>query len=221
MDKKKISNEVIPFLSKIENSIIFSHYLKNLAGRLEVSEESVETAIRQFQKKRVVTSIVPQITPKTSRDILLEEYLLALIIQSKHTCDAVKYVLENVEITDFHQPAIARIVELLSLFCKTNKDFDIGKFGSVLTAEIAPNFDKAILIDIENILSDKDKYDKELTQATKEIKKISLRRRLNLISTKIKEKEEKDDEETIKTLQQELRQLLSQLNDVDMEATKG
>ncbi len=221
LDKKKISNEVIPFLSKIENSIIFSHYLKNLAGKLEVSEESVETAIRQFQKKRVATSIIPQASPRTSRDILLEEYLLALIIQSHQTCDAIKYILETITIEDFHQPAVARIIELLSLFCKKNKDFDIGKFGSLLTAEVAPNFDKAILIDIENILTDKNKYDKELIQATKEIKKISLRRRLNLISTKIKEKEEKDDEDAIKILQQELRQLLSQLSEVDLEATKG
>ncbi len=220
-DKKKISDEIIPFLSKIENSIIFSHYLKMLARKLDVSEESVETAIRQFQKKRVVEKIVPGKTLKTSRDILLEEYLLALIAQSKEPCESAKFVLETITISDLNQPAIARIIELLSLFCKTNKDFDVGKFGTMLTAEIASHFDRAILIDIENIISDKAKFDKEIAHTAREIKKISLRRRLNIISTKIKEKEEKDDEDAIKTLQQELRQLLSQLNEVDISIPKG
>lgn len=220
LDKQKISLDTIPFLAKIENPIILSHYLRLLTKKLEVSEESVEMALRQFQKKQKLTAFVSQPVLKQHRDIMLEEYILALIIQNEFPNKSLANVTKTLDSSDFHQPSIAKIIELLTLYFKTHKEFEIKKFEKVLSPEIAPAFDKALLTDIENVLSEKSKYEKELIQTSKEIKKISLRRRINILSTKIKEKDEKDDGEGINAIEQEMRELLAQLNEVDITPSK-
>lgn len=221
LSKKKISAEVVPFLGSIENPIIFSHYLKLLAKRLDVSEESVEISVRQFQKKQTVATDTTSFTPaKKLRDVLLEEYLLALIIQGEEKQESLSTVLNILTVDDLNQPAVAKIVEQLSLFFKTHKEFDVKKFGALLSAEIAPSFDKALLLDLENILKDTKIYNKELACSAYEIKKNSLRRRINNISTKIKEKEAKGDESQTQTLQQNLRVLIQNLKEVDKLASK-
>lgn len=220
LEKQKISNEVIPFIAKIENPIVFSHYLKLLAKRLEVSEDSVETALRQFQRKQKVTAVIAQHTATQNRDIMLEEYILALILQVEFPNETLTTVAKTISPSDFHQPGIAKIIELLILYFKSHNKFDIKIFEKVLTAEISATFDKALLMDIENILADKTKFEKEIIQTAKELKRISLRRRLNILSTKIKEKDEINDDTGINNLELELRELLSQLKEVDISPSK-
>ncbi len=220
LSKKKISNEIIPFIAKIENPIIFSHYVKAVAKKLDVSEESIELSVKQFAKKIVAPAADLPSSFRSSRDVLLEEYLLALIIQSEDCSLSLSQVLEILVAEDFHQPSVAKIIELLTLFAKTHKEFDIKTFAKILTPEISPAFDKALLLDLENTLADGPKYNKELTQTAKEIKKLSLRRKINTLSTKIKEKEDDTDEKTIQTFRQDLRDLLIKLKEVDKEASK-
>lgn len=222
VSKKKIGGEVIPFLAGIENTIIFSHYLKYLAKKLDVSEESVEIAVRQFQKKQTVTSdVTPLPQPRQLRVVLLEEYLLALIIQGENPEGSLSTVLNILTAEDFNLPAVAKIIQLLTLFLKTHKEFDVNKFGTSLNAEIAPTFDKALLLDLENVLSDAADYNQELLASTQEVKKNSLRRRINSLSTNIGVKEDEGDEKEVQVLQQKQRELISALKEVDISASKS
>ncbi|MBI3380161.1 DNA primase [Candidatus Gottesmanbacteria bacterium] len=219
---KEISTEVIPFLAKIENPIIFSHYLKYLAKKLDVSEESVEIAIRQFQKKQTAkTNVAVATLTKPLRDTLLEEYLIALIIQSQNPLESFKKAKDSLSVSDFHEPTVANIFGLLTSYFKSHEKLDIQNFGKILTPEVTPTFDKALLLDIENTLKVNKKYDKELRETVKEVKKISLRRRINILSTKIRQEENDTEDNNVKTLQQEVRQLIEDLRDVDNSASKG
>jgi len=219
--KKKISSEVIPFLAKIENPIIFSHYLKYLAKKLEVSEESVEIAIREFQKKQTVGNIVVETPVRKLRESLLEEYLLALVIQANDPNEPLHKILNIVTLVDFYEPAVANIIGLLVSYFKTHKNFDVKKFESFLTPEVSPTFDRAFLVDVENILNDKKKYAKEINQTAKEIKKASLRRRINALSTKIRLAEEKGDDKQAEFWREDLRELIIDLQEIDKSTSKG
>lgn len=213
--KKKIGDDVIPFLSKIENPIILSHYTKELARKLQVGEESIELSINDFQKKKESTAVFQTTPVNISRDVLLEEYLLSLIIQSDDPHKSIAPVLKILTLEDFRQPPVKKILEFLIGFLKSHKKFEVKKFGSLLTAEIISTFDKAYLIDISTILSDSNKYEKELLGACREIKKMSLRRRINSISTKMRQLEEEKDEPENKKLNEQLRDLLRQIREVD------
>lgn len=214
--KKRIGSEVVPFLSKIENPIILSHYVKTLAQKLQVAEESIELSIRNFQKKKEDLQVFKTTTsPNIFRDVLLEEYFLSLIIQSddphKYFADALKIIT----LEDFHQPPVKKILEFMAGFLHSHKKFEIKKFSSLLTSEIVPTLDKAYLIDRSIILSDEKRFAKELVHTCYEIKKMSLRRRINSISTKIRQIEEKEKDPENKKLNEQLRDLLKQVREVD------
>ncbi len=220
--KKKIGNDVIPFLSKIENPIILSHYTKELAKKLQVGEESIELSIRNFQKKKEDLQVFKTVTSSNiSRDVLLEEYFLSLIVQSDDPHKSLALALKILTPDDFYQPPVKKVLELLAGFLHSHKKFEIKKFSSLLTSEVVPTFDKAYLIDRSNILSDGKRFDKELVHTCCEIKKMSLRRRINSISTKIRQAEEKETNPDNKKLNEQLRELLTQVREVDKTAQEA
>jgi len=216
LGKKKIGSEVVPFLAKISNSIVQSHYIKYLSRELGVTEDSVETAIVNFQKKKLSPrpSAADPISKKTQRDEILEEYLLSLLIQSNDVKKYFSYAMSILVTGDFNLPSVKRIMEILTLYFKSHEKFDIKEINPVLTPEIAPTFDRAFLLDIVNVL-DGDIYSKELSRVVKELKKTALRRRITGLATKVKKLEGENKEEEIRTANEELRKLLSQMNDID------
>jgi DNA primase len=212
--KKKIASEVVPFLAKIQNPIILSHYTKEFSRKLEVTEESVEIAIRQFQKKQQTGMVLPIQKEAQSREMVLEEYLLSLVIQSENVQDSFRKVFSIISFDDFDTPSLKKIFETLAAFLSTHKKFSVRGFVENLPIELTPIFDKAYLKDIEKILGDEEKYKKELGTCAKEVKKLSLRRRVNSISTKIKKTEEEEGEET-EALQKELQKVIRELREID------
>ena len=214
--KKKVGREVIPFIAKIENPIITSHYVRLLAKKLEVTEEAIELAIRQFQKKKEVeVERPPELPSKVLRGTLLEEYLLSLIIQSEDAASTLTRVMKVLQPDDFNEPAVKKIVELLLAYFKTHKKFRVKDFNKFLSAEIETTFDRTYLADINNILSEIDIYSKELNRCCKEIKKLSLRRNINNLSTKIRKLEEEKDEKGAALLHREIRELLLKIGEID------
>lgn len=204
----------MPFLAKIQNPIILSHYTKEFSRKLEVTEESVEIAIRQFQKKQQTGMVLPIQKEAQSREMVLEEYLLSLVIQSENVQDSFRKVFSIISFDDFDTPSLKKIFETLAAFLSTHKKFSVRGFVENLPIELTPIFDKAYLKDIEKILGDEEKYKKELGTCAKEVKKLSLRRRVNSISTKIKKTEEEEGEET-EALQKELQKVIRELREID------
>lgn len=209
LSKKKVSAEVVPFLSGIINPIILSHYIKYLAKILDVSEEGVEQAIGQHKKKqKPLIEAVQTVSAKNLRVNLLEDYFLTLIIQSPKPPVTLGKIETLVGPDDFSQPVQKKIFEFLVLFFKKHDVLDFQLFSSQLTPELVSIFNTLCLRDIENVL-EKDKiFDKELKITAVEIKKISLRRRINDISTNIKQHEENMKEEEVESLQQEMQKSL-------------
>lgn len=215
--KRKISGEVIPFLAKIENPIILSHYVKLLSRKLQVAEESIELAIRNFLRTRVNRIEAVSISAPQSRlrEEVIEEYIVSLILQSADPNDAFLKVEKHITCDNFHQPPVAQIFQRLALYFKKHKQFDMKQFGSLLPPEIVSSFDRMLLVDIDRVLKDKDVFEKELKKTALEIKKLSFRRRINELSTKIRQEEEKGELDRVKQMQEELRNLITVKGEID------
>ncbi len=213
--KKKIGDDVLPLLAKIQNPIIQSHYIKKLTRELEVNEESIEILIRRLGKKVVEASTSETPVAVHNRGEMIEEYLLSLIIQSKTPKNSLEKVMVIVEVDDFHLPPVGKIISLMSGYFIKHDGFDVKKFGSLLDAEIAPIFDKAYLIELESVISDDLKFDKELILSAKTLKQIALRRKINIISTNIRSLDEINDARKISSLNTELKTCLTSLKELD------
>jgi len=200
--KKKISEETIPLLSKIQNPIIASHYVKKLAKVLSVTEESVETSIDLFIKKKQIKSVsTPLQSQKKSRCELLEEHLLSLILQSNNLPKFLEIAFKIVTPADFDLNSVKTILKLVKEAGLKHQKLDMKNFNKLITPEIAPLFDRAYLIDLGPISADEQLMERELIKTAKEIKKISLRRTITEKSTKQGKLEE------IKDLIQKLKEL--------------
>jgi len=123
--------------------------------------------------------------------------------------------MKILEVDDFHLPPVGKIISLLSGYFIKHDDFDIKKFGSLLDAEVTPIFDKAYLIELDAIISDDLKYDKELIGMAKTLKQIALRRKINIISTNIRSLDETNDVQEISSLNTQLKTCLTSLKELD------
>ncbi|MBI3955065.1 toprim domain-containing protein, partial [Candidatus Gottesmanbacteria bacterium] len=112
--KKKIGDEVLPLIAKIQNPIIASHYVKKLTRELEVNEESIEMLIRRIGKNEGKKPPLGIPLAVHNRVEMIEEYLLSLIIQSKSPKISLEKVMTITATEDYNLPAVSKIISLLS-----------------------------------------------------------------------------------------------------------
>lgn len=203
--KKKISDELLPSLAKIENTIVKSHYLNLLAQKLNVSEEVITEAMKKIRYPASIGLISDSSRERQvpTFDELLEEHLLTLIIQCNEIKKSVELVTEKLKIDDFVNNAIKKIFFAL-VEAYSQEQFDITLFTRSLPKELMPAFDKAYLSDPSQF-SDKLKLEKELEKTIQALQKRQIRRKIRFLSTDIIKAESNDDEESLTVLKEELQ----------------
>lgn len=211
--KRKVGDESIPFLAKITNPIILSHYVKILAKELDVTEESIENAIDLSIKKRPQEIPILQEKKAGDRNLLLEEHILSLILQSESPKKMLLTTFEILTLSDFSQPPVAKILELLTSYFQSHEELDIKIFGKVLTPEISPAFDRAYLHMDDDLLKNPKLFQQEFGKSIYECKKSALRRRIADLTTNIQAFEDEGKESN--KLQEELRDDLFQISQID------
>jgi len=168
--KKKIGKELIPFIAKISNEIAKAHYIKVLANRLGVDEEVV---MREMEKSKTDKNLRPSLSfikaskgKEKSRREVLEEYLLALILQNKTPIN------DKIEIVT---PAIKKIWEKIP----QKKGFSIKSFYQNLPEELRELAGRLYL----RVLS-KVKIRDEIEKTIKELKRLRLKEQLKELAAK-------------------------------------
>ena len=189
--------------------------MKRLANDLGVTEDSIETAVQQFHKTSTVSQPAVMSAPKQERDTFLEEYLLSLIIQSHEPAQYLAKAMAILSLEDFREPPVSKIIEQLVAFLKTHKQFEAKIYSKLITAEVMPTFDRAYLRDMSHLIANVHDFDKEFTYVIKQLRKISIRRRINNLSTKLRLAEKKDQSEEAKSYNEDLRSLLKEMGKLD------
>jgi DNA primase len=137
--KKKIGEEVAPFISTIKNPIILSHYTKKLSKLLEISEESIQVLLRNVnQKTPKPVDFLPKaaVQPKQSVDEIREKYLLSCLFQNEHVYTVADMIASSVSPHDFSVVAYQKIFDLFLQFKATHKENQIKEFCDSLPAEL-------------------------------------------------------------------------------------
>jgi len=190
-DKKKIGDEIIPYLEKITNPIVRSHYVKKLAKLLSVTEGSIENLIIKFKrKKKLLASYKPALTrqPKEARELVIENYLLSCLFQEEDNKKLFKKIFSILTNDDFYLPANQKIIRQYIDFNSSRKEgIKINDFISSLAAELKPIFDEIYLYaSIEERLNDE-----SLEKIIHEIKMFSLKRQMKKILGEEEDSQEK------------------------------
>ena len=183
--KKHIAGELLPILSKIENSIVQAHYIKIASRLLSVSEDVLGSEIRKLKVQGahvVVSREKEEDLPTRSRVETLEMYVLALMVQGK-PAEFLEEFKEIMPLEDITLPPVRRLIELLETFMQNHRIFLLKDFADVVPSELAPVLDEALLWDVSEATGDEEKLSKEWTTALRELKRAELRRKIANIST--------------------------------------
>jgi DNA primase len=202
--KKKITDELLPLISSISNEIIKEHYLKKLSETIDISYDSI---IKQIDKKdEAIEEGKVFRSNKQNRREVLEEYLLALILQGT---DPKELMIKSRDILTqykFELPAIGKIfAEIISVI--NAKEFDIKAVSNNISKELLPVFDKCFLMPLPKF-EDSIKYEEEVIRVSKDIRIIYPKDRIKEISRNLKDN---DNEEQIENLREEIAVITAQI----------
>lgn len=188
--KKKISKSLLPVIKRIPNKIEQSHWIQELAKRLEVREADIHDELKKVRVEDYNPLGEPEekkaTPPQKSRRELLEERLLTLILKSQ---EHLNLVTEN-NLALFSDPIKEILVKL-----RKNQTPESEIFNRLsLEAEIEE-------LEKENILP-------EIKFCLQEIQSLEMKNKLDQISLEIKKAEREADFKKIEELTQEFNQLI-------------
>lgn len=203
--KKKISEEILPVIGEIENEIVKEHYFKKIGEILEISYESIVKQTEKIQKEKIVKveNIVGK--EKRKRTEILEEYLLALIIQSSFSKVILSKIIDILREFEFENLAYRKILSQLNIYFSSHEKFNPEEFLAGLNIEIVPAFDSCFLYPIAPLSLNK--TEEEATRASQELRFLYLREKIKELGLEIKNKE-KEGNPDLDSLKQEFSKLL-------------
>ncbi|MGA3291626.1 MAG: DNA primase [Candidatus Microgenomates bacterium] len=214
--KSKISKEIIPILREISDKIVQSHYANIVAGRLGVPLEAVTEEIGKSAEVLTAksTEIPEEVHEKNKRDLLEERYL-ALVFQSDP-----KNLLSKESAGLISLPIYKRLVEEYTKY-PTDKAFNVTEFGSKLPAELFQAFSEMVLTDNQDLMENPDELKRELDLVKKELKIHTVKERLKVLASQMRDTEEKGDKDKLLKAQNEFNKLAKSLSGYEEENGSG
>lgn len=212
--KKKITDEVLPVLSRLTNPIVQAHYLKLLSEKLDVNEDRITEALRRVKIIPSGTHAVVQEAVDKPHGILIEEHLLSQIIQAPDIKKVLHQVSEALDPSDFTDPLVKRIFMELIDYAETVDKIEINIFSRLLQPELVATVDRLYLVDLTGFASPEADA-KELEHTIHLVKQMILRRKIKHLTTQIKHAENDRKEAELAQYSQELTQLSGQLKDLE------
>lgn len=204
--KKKATEELLPYLSQIQNEVVKEHYVKKLAKEIDSSAESLFKEMDKLTKLKPNDTTVLLPTEKRGRRELLEEYLLALIIQSDPG-DIIKDEKNFLNEYKFQTLSISKILDYLKDFLKHNKTFNPKRFGRLIPSELLKTYDLCFIFPIPKF-EDEEHFKEEIEKIRIELMTMHIKEKIQILTVKLKEAKDKKEE---KDLQREFSKLVTLL----------
>lgn len=213
-DLRKISVELVPIWAHITDDLVREHYIQKLSGLLQTDDKALRDTINKARLSQPVsfTRISEQvkqasnIEPKNRRQ-MLEEYIIALLL---HIPPDLKFVPKFPE-TIFQEEKWRTIYVLIVLYLDTisfkAKAFDINELAKTLPEELLEDVDRLYLVSLDDKLSEKLYWQKEIDGVVLELKRILLKEALEKLGHEIKNAQEFGKLEVVESLNMKFRDL--------------
>lgn len=183
--KKTVADALIPQYSHIENEIVKEHYLKKLSKVLDTTYESIQKEAERLQRREIAGKRhieAPKV--KRTRDEILEEYLVALLIQAERIKEVVLRAETLLSDTLSLEKASQKILSALFAYCKTHETVDGKTFGNTLPEELHEAYDRSFLFPLTT-MSVPEKYMQEVERVAKELRGIYIRQQMKKLALEI------------------------------------
>ncbi len=215
-DKKQAARELLPMIVKIANTIEQTHWLQQLANRLNVSENILRESLPKTDTPRAARSVSPQVNQAKDRSLLLAERILGIVLKYP---DNLNYLIDNFSPELISDQSLQNLYKQLIVYYTENiksdvKNFDYSGFNSNLSDQKSGQLADKLVLLAENDFFDFDAelVRRELNQAINFAKKAFYTKALKEIEGKIKQAENSQQKDQVKELSAEFNELLNKLN---------
>jgi DNA primase len=199
-NKKQIGEEMAPFLYAITNPIVQSYYIKQLAKLLDVGEDAAGRVVRGYRKRHLVRPNKQEVqVKKPLRELVIQQFLLEQLLHAQSLTPYMSEVDEIITEDVFTMPSYGKLFLKLNEKAKETGPFDINMFIKSLPPELASVADELYL----KASSDEQSATNSIKHIAIEIKRNALRLKLKNILNSASEA----DEEKLKELQAQLKEL--------------
>lgn len=176
--KKNIGDFVAPFISRIQNPVVQSHYNKKLAGLLDVSEGSIVSIVKQqrFQKKPFVVRKTQ--TAQIDREEVMQRYLLSIMLQQEDPYQLCEKVFAVIGPEEFTTPAYQKVCKHLLSYKNSHADkYDSKGFIASLPTELITTYDELFMFSSSEAEFTSENIDKLIY----DVKDIILKRKMSYL----------------------------------------
>ncbi|MBM4401996.1 MAG: DNA primase [Candidatus Cloacimonetes bacterium] len=221
LSKKKIAALVLPFIARTPKEIEKDALVKKLAEELGISERAVWSDLEKtsgLENQRISELEEGENkkaeTPKKSREILLAEHLLQLILASEKTVwvdEKFKTILSNIQKDFFVSDKLTEIWQSVEKFFNQKREINVKEIGKNLSPSSQAVYDLLILRPAAKIYEKEQEFLNDLQLAADELKKLFLRKKLQELSLAIREAEKKEAREEVDRLKKEFKETLGEM----------
>ena len=208
--KRAIGQELLPLVAAIENEIVKEHYLTKLSQVLETSHDGLLKELVRLQRPQVVRAITVPTKSQRPRQEVLEEYLMALLLQAENPKQLLASISHMTTNYAWETPSLQKIFTLLSEYLQKQDMFDAKAFAANLPQELSSAFDTSFLLPLP-VLQDADKYKDEVRQVADGLYSTYVRLQIKKIGDALKQKELDGAVEDLESLQQQFTYFVSLL----------
>lgn len=211
IQKRKAMDELVPLFNKISDPVVKDHYVKRIAGDLDVSESVVADLLskRPVEKPRFEREADTQKDLEVTRRTP-EEYILALLL--KAPLEISQSALHKLAQKDFSEERLVEIfTELKSQMKDRKRKLDIQAFNKKLPESLQPLLDELFLWDLEYVLETEAVLEKELSGTIDKIKRATAKKELKELRDKIRQAEAIKDKKGLAELTREFKELSEKL----------
>ncbi len=187
--KKKIGEELVPFIRDIENPIVQSHYTKVVADMLDVSEGSMYRAMRGGAqlKARAKPEDSKKIEKHFSRSELVQRFFLAYLLQQQTLDETLAKSLDDLLSRDFTIPSFGHLFDAYRTEIQKHTPFSYAAFVPTLSSELQSVADELFLF-VSALSPDEQP---NIVKMAYEIKSNSLQVQINALMESSNEEDEK------------------------------
>jgi len=209
--KKAVLSTVLPFLIKINNSVIRSDYFKKLADAIGSTTESVFQEATKYQKDIPASSPLPPPASALvlSRDHQLQQALLTLILGTSNPAKLAISLKKKLKIVTAPQ-----YKKLISALEKTKK-FAPQKFQKQLPAESKETF-QALFVQATSVVIEPPRRLFEIEKIIDQIQITRLKDKLSFLSQQISQSESGEKQDSLSKLEFRHKHLLSKLSQLQI-----
>lgn len=194
-DKRRMSEEVVPMLARIENEVMRMHYAKKLARVLEVETEVVLSEMSRVGRMSVVRgeNMSEEVSEVKDRGSGMERQILALLLRLDK--EKGEGVLE--EVVDLMEDSLQRVVKE---WFGSKKE--VVEFIKSLPAELRGLAEEAYIQEV-----DEERTERDLREVVEQWRKKRWREVMESLRKELVEAEEKGDDERVAKLRDKVVRL--------------